>query len=72
MTCNPNWKEIKDQLLPDEEAHNRSDLLVRIFHTKNKRLEVELINKGILGDVIFLCNKVPEDGLSTCSLATNT
>ncbi|GAA0164736.1 hypothetical protein LIER_20297 [Lithospermum erythrorhizon] len=34
MTCNPNWIEIKEYLKPGEEAHNRSDLLCRVFKDK--------------------------------------
>ena len=37
---------------PGEEAQNRSDLLARVFHAKNERLKEELINKGVLGDVV--------------------
>ncbi|KAL6581116.1 hypothetical protein OROMI_007039 [Orobanche minor] len=51
MTCNPKWKEIQDQLLPFEEAQNRPDLLIRVFHAKNEVLKQELTQKQIFGDV---------------------
>ncbi|XP_028094699.1 uncharacterized protein LOC114294746 [Camellia sinensis] len=32
MTCNPNWPEIKAELLPGQSPHDRPDLLTRIFN----------------------------------------
>ena len=31
MTCNPNWKEIKENLNPGEEAMDRPDIVARVF-----------------------------------------
>nr|XP_027108929.1 uncharacterized protein LOC113728764 [Coffea arabica] len=51
MTCNPSWPEIKNLMLPTDEAHNRPDLLTRIFHAKLDVLKQELFKKEIFGSV---------------------
>ncbi|XP_027065887.1 uncharacterized protein [Coffea arabica] len=51
MTCNPNWPEIKEHLLPTEEAQNRPDLVVRVFRAKLEELKNELLKKNIFGEV---------------------
>ncbi|XP_071909310.1 uncharacterized protein [Coffea arabica] len=51
MTCNPSWPEIKQHMLPTDEAHNRPDLLARIFHAKLDLLKEELFRKEIFGPV---------------------
>ena len=49
MTCNPTWAEIKEELLPHEEAQNRPDLVVRVFKSKFEHLKTEAIKKNYLG-----------------------
>ncbi|XP_062112996.1 uncharacterized protein LOC133824145 [Humulus lupulus] len=39
LTCNPNWREIKNELSPHEESQNRSDLVARVFHVKLEELK---------------------------------
>ena len=34
MTCNRNWREIRDNLLPGQPASDRPDINARIFHLK--------------------------------------
>ncbi|KAL6558232.1 hypothetical protein OROMI_018582 [Orobanche minor] len=48
MTCNPNWPEIRESLLPDDEAQNRSDLVARVFRARNEELKNELIKRKLL------------------------
>jgi len=38
MTCNPNWPEIRDNLLPGQEPKDRPDLMCRVFRLKLKKL----------------------------------
>ena len=38
FACNPFWKEIQDQLLPGQTAQDRTDLLIRVFRLKLKKL----------------------------------
>ncbi|GAA0149256.1 hypothetical protein LIER_08482 [Lithospermum erythrorhizon] len=45
MTCNPNWPEIKERLQPGEEAHNRPDLLARVF-----KANLNIMNDKIMRD----------------------
>ncbi|KAL4561943.1 hypothetical protein LXL04_034128 [Taraxacum kok-saghyz] len=51
ITCNPNWPEIKENLKPYEEAENRPDLAVRVFHAKLELLKHELFKNHIFRDV---------------------
>lgn len=48
MTCNTNWQEIQQELLPGELPQNRADLLARVFMAKNEELKDELIIKQVL------------------------
>ncbi|KAL6529909.1 hypothetical protein OROMI_028554 [Orobanche minor] len=48
MTCNPNWPEIREGLLPGDEAQNRSDLIARVFRARNEELKNELITRKLL------------------------
>jgi hypothetical protein len=34
MTCNPNWDEIRRELLPGQTTQDRPDLVVCVFHAK--------------------------------------
>ncbi|KAL6207830.1 hypothetical protein ACLB2K_018783 [Fragaria x ananassa] len=52
MTCNPNWDEIKAELLPGQTSQDRPDLCTRIFRAKLENLKEEVIKKGVLGKVI--------------------
>ncbi|XP_074299755.1 uncharacterized protein LOC141630914 [Silene latifolia] len=51
MTCNPTWPEIKDHLAPGEEAHNRPDLVARVFRAKLLALKKQIVEKHIFGEV---------------------
>ncbi|KAL7145368.1 hypothetical protein ABFS83_07G078200 [Erythranthe nasuta] len=51
MTCNPAWKEIKDQLLPNEKPHDRPDLIARVFKAKLEELKDEIVRKKLFGEV---------------------
>ncbi|XP_074292530.1 uncharacterized protein LOC141619414 [Silene latifolia] len=58
MTCNPNWPEIKAELSPGEEAHNRPDLVARVFHAKLTMLRKQIKEKQIFGEVAAMINVV--------------
>ncbi|AQL05029.1 hypothetical protein ZEAMMB73_Zm00001d046797, partial [Zea mays] len=51
MTCNPNWDEIRRELLPGKTPQDRSDLVVRVFHAKLQELKYRLTKQDILGKV---------------------
>ncbi|PWZ40263.1 ATP-dependent DNA helicase PIF1 [Zea mays] len=51
MTCNPNWDEIRTELLPGQTPQDRSDLVVRVFHAKLQELKHRLTKHDILGKV---------------------
>ncbi|CAL5426579.1 unnamed protein product [Camellia sinensis] len=52
MTCNPNWPEIKAELLPGQSPHDRPDLLTRIFHSKFDEMKTDILTKHVLGKVL--------------------
>jgi hypothetical protein len=51
MTCNPNWDEIRRELLPEQTPQDRPDLVVRVFHAKLQELKHRLTKHDILGKV---------------------
>ncbi|KAH7512984.1 hypothetical protein FEM48_Zijuj12G0148300 [Ziziphus jujuba var. spinosa] len=51
MTCNPNWIEIKQELIKNEEAQNRPDLVSRVFRAKLEELKKDLFKDEIFGPV---------------------
>ena len=52
MTTNPNWSEIKDNLLPDQIPQDRPDLTTRVFKQKKDQLIRDIYNGRIFGDVV--------------------
>jgi len=56
MTCNPNWDEIQQSLLPGQQAWQRPDLVARVFEQKLKRLLKEIIFRQRFGRVVaYIC-----------------
>ena len=47
MTCNPNWREIKDNLLQGQQALDHSDIYARVFYLK-KEHRISLNKKGYI------------------------
>lgn len=45
MTCNPEWKEIKDNLFPGKVAQDHTDLVSRILCAKLLDLKDQIIKK---------------------------
>ncbi|GBN27558.1 hypothetical protein AVEN_167654-1, partial [Araneus ventricosus] len=52
FTCNPKWKEIKDNLFLGQKPHDRPDLVARVFDIKKKALLQDLKKNGILGRIV--------------------
>ena len=52
MTCNPNWKEIKDQLQEGQTAQDRPDIVARVFKLKKDQLMQDLKSGDVLGKVV--------------------
>ena len=49
MTCNPNWPEIKSNLLPGQSPNDRNDLLAKVFRLKLDALLEDLVHHQRLG-----------------------
>ncbi|KAG6514057.1 hypothetical protein ZIOFF_024396 [Zingiber officinale] len=52
MTCNPNWIEIKEQLLSGQSPQDRPDLITRVFKAKFEEFKKDILDRGVLGKVI--------------------
>ena len=52
MTCNPQWPEIKQELMDGQTAQDRPDIVARVFKLKKDQLMRDLINGQILGKVV--------------------
>jgi hypothetical protein len=52
MTCNPDWPEIRRELLPTQRPQDRADLCSRVFALKLKQLLHDITQRGIFGRVI--------------------
>ena len=44
FTCNPEWPEIKNELLPEQKPYDKHDLVSRVFHLKLKK-KIDLLMK---------------------------
>jgi hypothetical protein len=51
FTCNPEWKEIKDELLPHQMSNDRPDVLARVFRMKSKQFFKDIYDNEIFGKV---------------------
>ncbi|CAI6374709.1 unnamed protein product [Macrosiphum euphorbiae] len=52
FTCNAQWPEITDNLLPHQQARDRHDLVARVFKCKLKKLMDLLTKSNIFGEVV--------------------
>ncbi|CAB4416166.1 unnamed protein product [Rhizophagus irregularis] len=52
VTCNPNWPEIKETLLSGQTAHDRPDLISRVFNMKLKAILKDILKESIFGKVL--------------------
>jgi hypothetical protein len=52
MTANPNWPEIKRELLPGQTVADRPDLVSRVFQLKKKALLHAILKDGIFGPCV--------------------
>jgi len=51
MTANPEWDEIKNNLLPNQKTEDRPDIVTRVFWLKFKELRNKIINGRLFGRV---------------------
>ncbi|EPB69310.1 hypothetical protein ANCCEY_11605 [Ancylostoma ceylanicum] len=51
ITCNPQWREIQENLYDGQVASDRPDLVARVFNGKLKELCDDLLKKNVLGEV---------------------
>ena len=70
FTCNPQWPEIQDALLPGQTAPDRPDLTARVFCLKLKQLINDLTKHMVLGKVVAYCYTIEwqKRGLPHCHM----
>ena len=52
ITANPNWPEIKQELLPTQQPHDCPDLIAWVFKMKSDALMHLITQKGIFGPCV--------------------
>ena len=52
VTCNPKWPEITQELLYNQKAPDRPDLVARVFKLKLEAITHDLYVRGVLGEVV--------------------
>ncbi|RCN44400.1 hypothetical protein ANCCAN_09614 [Ancylostoma caninum] len=52
FTCNPQWREITENLYSGQNSSDRPDLVARVFHRKLEILQEYLLKKHVLGRVV--------------------
>ena len=52
ITCNPKWREITENLAPNEKAFDRPDLVSRVFNLKLRALLDDINKKSVLGHTV--------------------
>ncbi|KAK6013623.1 hypothetical protein OSTOST_21058 [Ostertagia ostertagi] len=51
MTCNPQWREIQENLYNGQAASDRPDIVARVFNAKLRELCADLFKRHVLGEV---------------------
>ena len=51
MTCNPNWAEVREALLPGQRPTDRPDLLARVFDRKKRELLRMITHDRVFGAI---------------------
>ena len=51
-TANPNWPEIKENLLPGQTPSDRPDIITCVFHAKMKQLLEDIHKHGVMGRTV--------------------
>ena len=54
VTCNPKWPEIKKELLPNQKASDRPNLIARVFKLKLEAITNDLFVKEVLGKLLHM------------------
>ena len=52
MTCNPQWPEIKNNLVAGQYAQDRPDLVARVFKLRKDALMKDFVQNAVLGHVL--------------------
>ncbi|XP_051160511.1 uncharacterized protein LOC127290984 [Leptopilina boulardi] len=52
MTCNPNWREIQENLLPHQTAADRPDIVSRVFNIKKNEVINVIVKEKLFGEIL--------------------
>ncbi|XP_071578031.1 uncharacterized protein [Temnothorax nylanderi] len=59
MTCNPNWREIRENLLPGQQPADRPDICARVFNIKKDYLIDVIVRQKFFVDR-FISAEIPD------------
>ena len=70
ITCNPNWPEITNALLPGQTPIDRPDIVARVFRQKLAAIKHLILHKHAFGEVLAYCDTIEfqKRGLPHCHL----
>lgn len=68
MTCNPNWKEIRENLLEGQQPSDRPDLIARVFNLKKTNYSMKLFKKNVSVklNLLFILLNFKREHFRTC------
>ena len=52
FTCNPQWKEIQENLFDNQTPYDRPELVARVFNLKKDELLNDIVTKGVFGRTV--------------------
>jgi hypothetical protein len=69
FTCNKNWPEITIALLEGEQANDRVDIIVHVFHMKLEQLLDDLQSGKIFGPTLAILYSIEfqKERITTCT-----
>ncbi len=49
VMANPQWREVREALLPNQSPHDRPDIITQVFNLKFKSILNDIMQKSIFG-----------------------
>ena len=49
VMANPQWREVRESLLPNQSPHDRPDIITQVFNLKFKSVLNDIMQKSIFG-----------------------
>ena len=67
MTCNPQWREVRENVLQNQNAADRPDIVGRVYVLKVDKLLDIIIKKKCLEmySLSSICYRISKEGIAT-------